>query len=137
MRALAVMVALAAACGGDPGPGPDGAASCVADTYAPGMARTGPSGLRAELVAAEPAPPQRFDNTWTVRTPGATVVAATPWMPAHNHGTPIEATVEAQGDDTFLVEPLNLWMPGLWEVRLDLDSGAVTDRVVFAFCIEE
>jgi hypothetical protein len=98
------------------------------------------------FVAADPAPPAKGDNTWTVALTdaggqtlaNASVSAATPWMPDHDHGTPIEA-IPSAGDNPgeFVITPVNLFMSGLWEVTLDIDTGAgTTEQVVFAFCVE-
>jgi hypothetical protein len=29
-----------------------------------------------------------------------------------------------------------MWMPGLWETTIEAQAGAVSDRVVYKFCIQ-
>ncbi|RMH38624.1 MAG: hypothetical protein D6689_19025 [Deltaproteobacteria bacterium] len=145
-------VVVVAACGGDDGDhhgGADGAVDCAqetrADAFAPGMVKMGDNGTAVRLVEADPAPPARFDNAWVLAVEDASgaprddaQVAVTPWMPDHGHGTPIEAVVTPRGSDgLYDVAPINLWMPGLWEIRIDATVDGVDDRVVFAFCIDE
>jgi hypothetical protein len=107
-----------------------------ADVYAPGMIRTGANGAMIELVSSDPAPPARFYNTFIVRSPGGPITAVTPFMPAHGHGTQTPVVITATGNpDEYELDPVDLWMPGLWEVRIDVDYGDASDRIVFRFCI--
>jgi hypothetical protein len=114
------------------------------DTYALGLEKSGAS-VRLAFRDALPAPPDRGDNTWTIAlldadgTPveGAQI-GVEPFMPDHMHGTSIEAQVmpgEAPGE--YVIDRLNLFMPGLWDVTLNvaLADGA-TDQVVFSFCVD-
>lgn len=116
-----------------------------ADAYVPGLKKTGKSGLfQAELTAADPAPPDRGDNAWTVRltdAAGQPVVGATieakPFMPDHGHGsTPMFGTVTDQGDGTYRITSLNLFMAGYWQVTLTIQAGDQSDQLVYGFCIE-
>ncbi len=136
-----------AGCGSDgksaPGGTPDAAVACTGgQTYAAGMEVSGTAGLRVALESAEPAPPARFDNHWIVRlsdaagaVEGATLTVV-PFMPAHQHGTSKPVVVTPMGGGRYDLAPVNLWMPGLWEVRIAVTSGALTDRIVFSFCID-
>jgi hypothetical protein len=54
-------------------------------------------------------------------------IAIRPWMPAMNHGA-IAPTVTPQGNGTYLVTDLDLYMPGHWQLRTNI-SGPVTDHV--------
>lgn len=58
-----------------------------------------------------------------------------PWMPAMGHGTSVKPTV-APGPDpgTFDVTNVNLFMPGLWEIRTTI-SGSASDHVAPKFDI--
>ncbi len=110
-----------------------------ADTYALGLAKTG-TATTVTFVDAMPAPPTRGDNRWTVQVTddrGAAMtgleLSATPFMPDHMHGTTVETEVTELGDGTYVLEPVNLFMPGLWEVTLELGTD---DEVVFAFCVD-
>ena len=126
----------------DGGASGDAAACTGGQTYSAGMEVAGTLGLRIALESADPAPPGRFDNHWVVRltdAAGAPVDSATlavvPFMPAHQHGTSKPVVVTAMGGGRYDLAPVNLWMPGLWEVRIAVTAGALTDRIVFSFCI--
>jgi hypothetical protein len=152
--ALAAAVAPLLAAGGcsDPAPSIDGgdtAANCADetrdDTWVADLEKAGSEGLvTARFVDAVPAPPARFENLWTLELrdlDGAPLddltIAVQPFMPDHAHGTSVVPTVEGLGDGSYRIGDIDLWMPALWEVRLSIDTGAATDRVVFSFCIEE
>lgn len=146
---LGALLTVAACDGGSPGPGLDGAAlfSCETETrdvdYMPNLERASPSGAwKAVLVASEPGPPVKGTNTWTVRVldgAGATrddvTVTARTFMPDHNHGSTVKAVVTPMGGGVYRVAPLYLYMPGLWQVTLDLDTPAGPDSVMFPVCI--
>ena len=40
-----------------------------------------------------------------------------PWMPAMGHGTSITPVVTPMGDGTYAIDRVDLFMPGLWELR--------------------
>src|SRR5580704_10931797 len=83
---------------------------------------TASGALRVE-VRSSPQPPERGTNRFELRVVGATDglprdgldVAVTPWMPSMNHGSSILPTVAAEGDGTYLVTNVDLFMPGYWE----------------------
>jgi hypothetical protein len=73
---------------------------------------------------------------------GMTVTAEKPYMPKHMHGATTFPTVTDQGDGTFVVSEINFFMPGYWELTLDLspssvggDAPATSDKVVFSVCV--
>ncbi|MBC8070126.1 MAG: FixH family protein [Deltaproteobacteria bacterium] len=114
------------------------------DVYMLGMEKSG-TALTVRFVDAMPAPPARYENTWTLEVldaSGAPVDDATlevePFMPDHNHGTGIAAVVtklEAPGQ--LEIEPIDLFMPGLWEVRLRFTLADQTrDDITFSFCVD-
>ncbi|MFO7561541.1 MAG: FixH family protein [Enhygromyxa sp.] len=109
------------------------------DEYMVGLSKSGDS-VTVSFVTADPAPPALGDNTWTVTLsePDASITAVTPFMPDHDHGTPVEAIVTATANPgEFEISPVNLFMAGLWEVTLDISTEAGTpEQVVFAFCVE-
>jgi hypothetical protein len=115
-----------------------------ADRYALGLRKVGREST-VQFVDALPAPPERGDNTWTVMVmdqggAGKTelAIAATPFMPDHQHGTTVKTTV-TEGDvpGEYVLEPVNLHMPGLWEVTLAMTAKDGTDdEVVFRFCVD-
>jgi hypothetical protein len=151
MRHVIACLLVLAACGDDGAPAAADAAPRIpcaddprTDAFALGMIKTGPAGLGVRIDAAEPAPPARFSNAWTVAVldpagaPAAGVaIAVQPFMPDHGHGTPVEVVVSELDGGRYRLEPLELWMPGLWEVRLELTGIEPTDRIVFRVCIEE
>jgi hypothetical protein len=152
-RSLLLLAALASACGGGhAGHGHDAGAefvTCVgesrADVYTPGLEKAGRLGAaRVRLLESDPAPPIRGDNRWTVEivaTAGAPldglVISVTPFMPDHQHGTPVKAVVTAAGTPgRYHLSPVNLFMAGLWQITIDLrNSTGLRDQAVFAFCV--
>jgi hypothetical protein len=147
--ALAFALALGAGACSDDG-GDDGGATynCEAETrdeeYLAGMQKVGAAGVQVTLVSATPAPPGRDDNTWVIDVAeggaplaGATV-KVTPFMPDHRHGTSVAVVVtpDPQTTGRFQLAPINLWMPGLWEITIEVTpAGGMRDSVVFRFCI--
>jgi YtkA-like len=151
MLAPSLAVSFAAACG-SPGTNiqvTDAALfSCDTETravaYTPNLSRVSPSGaFSAVLVASDPGPPAKGTDTWTVRIldqGGAPLdgleMTALPFMPDHGHGTSVKAVVSPLGGGTYTVAPLYLYMPGYWEVTLNLKTAAGTkDSVMFPICI--
>lgn len=116
-----------------------------ADTYTAGMSKVGENGLEFVLVEAAPTPPDRGDNDWTIQVLDAAapmdglILDVVPFMPDHGHGTPVIAEVTAAAESgTYDVTPVNLWMPGLWEVSVSAsDDSDLLDTAVFSFCIDE
>jgi hypothetical protein len=114
------------------------------DTYAPNLTKTGKSGLfQFVLVSANPAPPALNNNSWVLRVvdakgnplPGASIVSVTPFMPDHGHGTSAVPMATPNGDGSFTVAPLYLYMAGLWQITIVAQSGTQKDSAVFSFCI--
>jgi len=155
MRALALSaITLVAACGGGDAPSDaDEGLACVAsgrgETFVVGLEHVGRGGaLDFKLMSALPAPPGFNDNTWVVQinamsggivgapaTDASLVV--TPFMPDHQHGTAIRAKVEAMPEPgQYKLTPINMWMPGLWEITITAQVGTVSDSVVYKFCIQ-
>lgn len=119
------------------------------DTYMLGLEKSGEH-VTVRFVDAMPSPPARFDNMWMLEIVDATTnlpmddvdLEVEPYMPDHMHGTSIACQVtEMDEPGQVQLEPVNLFMPGLWEVRLNftldpsLGLGA-TDQVVFRFCVD-
>ncbi|HET6581844.1 MAG TPA: FixH family protein [Nannocystaceae bacterium] len=114
------------------------------DTYMLGLSKTGEQ-VVVSFVDAMPAPPARGDNTWTFEVMDldeqpmdGMAVEATPFMPDHQHGTTVVATVTpGENPGEYVATPVNLWMAGLWEVTLDFTlPDMTTDSVVFRFCVD-
>lgn len=122
--------------------------NCEAETrdeqFLAGMQKQAPGGTLVALAEAMPAPPGRDDNTWSidVSKSGAALAGATvkvtPFMPDHRHGTsvPVVVTPDPATPGRYQLSPINLWMPGLWEITIDVTpAGGTRDSVVFRFCI--
>jgi len=150
-RLALAALALLGACGDD-GALPDAGYNCEIedrdDVYTAGMEKTGADGMTFRLVSSDPAPPSRYDNTWVIEildAGGAPLddaeVEVVPFMPDHGHGTGFVAVVtpDPDVDGRYTVVPVNLFMPGLWEVtiRATPAGGTAADRdsAVFTFCI--
>ena len=145
-----LLLASTAACGGEHDHPADASESVncaletTADEFVIGLQRTGDAGVLAfQLVSLAPAPPARGDNDWVMAitaTGGAPItdatIYATPFMPKHQHGTPIDVAITALPiAGQYALSPVNLWMPGLWETTIEVSSPAGTDSVVFRACI--
>ncbi len=130
----------ASACAGDP----------RAQTYAAGMEQPGLAGnARVRLVVADPAPPAKGLNAWTLQVVDAggapivgAVVTVKPFMPDHGHGSslvPSATPTDAAGRSS--VTGLELFMAGVWEVSvlvaLPADAGvSATDTAKLTFCVD-
>ena len=89
----------------------------------------------------EPAPVplgELFEIHFRVLDPGdrttpvaGAVVTASAWMPAHNHGSPLEPRIEAHGNGTFTGRGFLLQMEGHWELRVSVAAGGRMERAVF------
>ena len=157
---------LGAGCGNHDHSSTDGgAATCLGDpramAYAGGMSLTGKQGqFKVELTSSAPAPPYKGDNTWMIKVTDAASgsgidglqVSALPFMPDHNHPTPIKVVVTPMpqtAPGVYQLKPVNLFMAGVWETTItmtrsddtdmgggDMAGATKVDQVVFSFCIE-
>jgi hypothetical protein len=152
--ATALFASLAACTGGGTMSGDDTAPyNCAAETRADaffaGMHKAGAgNALDFALMTADPAPPARGDNTWNIQMSAMTsgvvgngvagaTLTVTPFMPDHQHGSPIEVEITDKGGGAYELSPVNLWMPGLWQTTIQATSASGSDSAVFAFCIPE
>ena len=132
--AAALAIAVAACSSGSEGPPSFGQQAFMTTTGASGA-------LRVELRTS-PQPPSRGTIAAQLVVTSATDgtpqdgldIAIQPWMPAMNHGA-IAPTITPQGNGTYLVTDLDLYMPGNWQLRTKI-SGPVTDSVAPAFEIQ-
>lgn len=115
-----------------------------ADTFVVGLPKTGAAGmLHFALMDANPAPPARDNNTWTVQITDAASAAfdgatltVTPFMPAHGHTSPITVGITPTGTPgEYKLDPVNLWMNGVWETTIKAQKDSVVDSAVYSFCI--
>ena len=137
------------ACGGGGTTGNPGALTCSGDAramvYTPGMAQVSSEGhLTVKLLGADPAPPVKGNNTWSVEVRDASgpvdgaTIAVTPFMPDHGHGSSVRAAVTPSGSPGgYQLAPVNLFMSGLWRVTLAIATpSGQRESVIFQFCVE-
>jgi hypothetical protein len=140
-----------AACGTDDGDDEmmvDCATVTDVDTFVVGLDHPGDKGVYDfKLMSATPAPPARGFNTWVVQVSsmnagvvgapvdGATI-KVTPFMPAHMHGSGVEVVIMPMTEPgQYQLDPVNLWMQGVWETTVRATVDTTTDLTVFKFCI--
>jgi len=150
IRALVIfaMCTLLGACGSTM----DDEQGCQApagDCYVDGMEKSS-SQIRVRLIEASPGPPERGDfNHWLLEITDlegqpidGIYIRVDPTMPSHGHGTmPLPtATPVEEIPGQYAVQPLNLFMPGLWQIRVHVtgpgDEPEFQDFVDFEFWIE-
>ena len=149
---LALASLVVPGCAGDDGG--EQVVDCVMETsddeLVIGFHKIGENGLYDFTVTAfSPAPPARFLNEWTLSimstgSPAAPLAATetlamTPYMPQHGHGAGVDveiAPMPTAGE--FKFSSINLHMPGMWDVTIEVDPGASNyDKVVFKPCIPQ
>lgn len=112
-------------------------------SYSAGMSQVGLQGtLKFVLVSADPAPPARDLNAWTVQVQDAAgnplsgaSLAVKLWMPDHGHGPATVPIIAASGAD-ISVKQMNLFMAGVWQITLTATVNGQTDSATFTFCVE-
>jgi hypothetical protein len=113
-----------------------------ADAYVAGLEKSS-SQINVQLVS-DPAPPAKGDNTWTLTitdlegTPiDGLSLDSDPFMPDHGHGTPLQEEVTAGANaGEYVLAPINLWMPGYWEVEISASGDGIDDSVMYKICID-
>jgi hypothetical protein len=65
---------------------------------------------------------------------GATLTSVTPTMPIMSHGTSTP-TITANGDGTFNVTAVYLFMAGLWAITTNASIGSQQDSGSFSSCV--
>jgi hypothetical protein len=123
--------------------GASGSCNGAATPFVLPLSATTPKG-EFEVTVTESEPPDfgMGDNAWTVRvedSSGAPVVGSTfkvnPWMPKHKHGAVTLVVVTELGDGEYRAKPINVNMPGIWDIRFDFPGDAGTPlRAVFTLC---
>ncbi|MCE9574512.1 MAG: FixH family protein [Deltaproteobacteria bacterium] len=143
-----VLLSFLGACGSSATTSPDAPVDCTNDprvtAYAADMAVVGSQGqITFTLVAADPAPPGRGLNSWMVELSDASgpvagaALVVTPYMPEHQHpaGTLPVVTEPAAGH--YMIDMINLWMPGVWQTTIEATpAGGTKDVAVFGFCVK-
>ncbi len=150
--AIALFTSLVPACADD-GNGDD-PVDCARETsddeFVIGLSKSGENGLYTfTMTSFSPAPPARLLNEWQMSIMSTTAPAAplaadetlamTPYMPQHGHGAGIDVEIAPmQTAGEFKFSTINLHMPGIWEVTVEVDPGEANyDKVVFKPCIPE
>jgi hypothetical protein len=106
-----------------------------------GIAKQG-TVMRVTFTDAEPAAPIRGINRWTVALSEgeapveAAMLSVKAWMPDHGHGSPQPVGIEEIGEGEYVLDPVNLFMAGYWEITVTAEMDAVTDETMFPFCVE-
>ena len=101
------------------------------------------SAFKFILMNISPAPPELGTLTWTLKivdaagqpVKDATFPTIKTWMPDHAHGSTALPEATSNGDGTYRVDNLYLYMRGLWQVTFTAKSGTTTDSAVFSFCL--
>jgi hypothetical protein len=129
----------------DGGMNMDGGGECGSSTdrYMANLTKSGHDGkFSVVLQSSSPAPDGPGSEDWMILVKdsgGSSVSGATldvtPFMPAMGHGTPIAVVATDQGGGMYDLNPVNLFMPGEWQVTIGISKGGTTDQVVFSFCI--
>jgi hypothetical protein len=117
--------------------------SGAVDSYSANLPKAGTSGqIQFVLMNAQPAPPAKGNNTWTLKLldasgapiPNATLAIKT-WMPMMRHGSSIAPRQAANADDTYSISNLYLTMAGIWQVTFTAQSGSMKDTAMYTFCV--
>ena len=80
----------------------------------------------AQPVQGELAAELHLHDTNGAVVHGASVVVV-PWMPAHGHGASVVPTVREEDAGVYLVERIECFMPGAWELRFHVSAAGVDD----------
>lgn len=61
-------------------------------------------------------------------------IGVVPWMPAMGHGASVKPTVQASAEPgVYTVSNVNLFMPGLWEIRASIGGSTQSDHATAQF----
>lgn len=144
MRCSLLLALSIAACDSPPTPlVPSTGCETAFDAFENGFSTTSTSGrFTVAVTAAEE--PDVGPNDWVLTitdgsmpVPAASVIVE-PWMPAHGHGITPPTYIGAAGDGggVYEIPTFDLIMPGVWEFRISISEGMVSDSAVFTFCAE-
>lgn len=145
--ALLAAVAFCACGGGSSGGGDAGVVNCAGDprvsAYTPNMTVTSKNGAMKVSLVSNPAPPAKGNNVWSLKITngsgspmsGVSLGYGT-IMPDHGHGSPISnPAITDKGGGSYDVNPVDLFMPGVWHVWF-YQQSAPTDTADFFFCVQ-
>jgi hypothetical protein len=57
------------------------------------------------------------------------------WMPQHQHSSTAQPAPRNNGDGSYEIDDLYLYMAGVWEVTFEAQSGSTSDSAVFRLCL--
>jgi hypothetical protein len=141
----------------DSGSTSDTTFSCATrgQTYTAGLRQPGKAGsFTFVLISAIPEPPARGNNTWVLKVLdknnslvkdatfppqagwAAWPIGVRPYMPDHGHPSSAWPAVAPNSDGTYTIDTLYLYMAGLWEITINVQSGTTIDSATYSFCIE-
>jgi len=60
-------------------------------------------------------------------------ITVTPWMPEMGHGVKEKPVITERGGGLYSVENVEISMPGLWELRVEVRKGKGEDTAIFRF----
>ena len=106
--------------------------------------------ITVALTDSLPSLPERGSNAWRVQLARAGAqggealagcsINVTPYMPEHGHGVPLAPRVTDEGAGSYHVEEINFTMPGLWELRFEIECDSseimIQDELVYAFWLD-
>ncbi|MCO4771729.1 MAG: hypothetical protein KDA24_16990 [Deltaproteobacteria bacterium] len=98
--------------------------------------------LDVRLLSSDPAPPNTEGSLWTLALSDdnggpedACSCTASPFAPDHGQGT--SSSTCTPGDSPQLLElEVDLVMPALWEVTIEVTCPQASAEVLFVFCAE-
>ena len=113
------------------------------DAYVDGLGRATTNGVHQLALTSDPGPPDVGQVGFVIEVDGGAmldgVVELRPWMPLHGHGTVPEILSGAHdGSGSYAFEPVDLFMPGLWELHVSVDAlgDGQMDEGLYRFCLE-
>ena len=113
--------------------------------YSPAMSVSSMNGsTRYTLAQASPAPPAVGVNTWTLRMADSSGHALAnlaqpidfPFMPDHGHGSSVRPQATLNGDNSYTINNLYFFMPGVWRITFStMPDASPSNAGVFFFCV--
>jgi hypothetical protein len=90
-------------------------------------AHSGTGAYDVAVLAHSPTPVRGNHTVQLVVTAAGTpaddlALTIVPWMPAMGHGTSVRPTVTPLGGGAYQLDDVDLFMPGLWELRTTIAS---------------
>lgn len=139
-----------AGCGSDAAPATDSSmlpvGGCASETraepYKAGMTFQGSAGVVIALMDANPAPPHKGDNVWTLDIKGPdgnpipdATITVTQLMVDHGHPGAKNPDITSLGGGSYKADPVNFNMSGFWETTFEVKTDTLDDKVDVKMCI--